>query len=85
MITSKSGHSALVTLELRLGERRIPLTQLAHNFAIATEPVEFPPGEGEIVMSIDGAFEHIPVFLPEGCSRSDRRFSIKSIRQLPKG
>ena len=59
MITSKTSHSALVTLELIFGDRRIPLAQAAHNFAIATEPVELPPGKGEIVIFNRSHYEDV--------------------------
>ena len=75
MITS-SGHSAFITLELIFGDRRIPLAQAAHDFAILVDSTELPPGEGEIVMTVDGKTVRMPVFLPNGCDLSRKRFSI---------
>lgn len=77
MISNNKFHSAFVTLELQIGERRIPLAQAAHNFAIATKPVEFPAGHGVVVMSIDGKIEHVSVFLPNGCRLGDRKFALE--------
>jgi hypothetical protein len=74
MISSRFAHSAEVTLELQLGDRRISLAQAAHNFGITAEPVYFPPGNGVVVMTIDGRVEHIHVVLPDGCSMDDPKF-----------
>ena len=68
--------SEVVTLELLIGGRRIPLAQVAHNFAIAAEPVEFAPCDAEIIMTIDGQIDRMPVHLPNGCIADNRRFSI---------
>ncbi len=78
MIRSTKSHSSVVTLELVFGDRRIPLVQAAHNFAIAAQPVEFPSGSAEIVMTIDGEIDRMKVFLPDGCAVDNRRFRVSS-------
>jgi len=76
IIAPKIGHSAQVTLELVIGDRRIPLAQAAHDFAIVAEPTAFPPCDGEIVMTVDGQIDRMPVHLPSGCFIENRRFAI---------
>jgi hypothetical protein len=68
-----------VTLDLIFQGQRIPLAQVAHNFAILQEPMDLPSGEGEIVMSIDGSVTRIPISLPVGCQAPTKRFPIGSI------
>ena len=76
MITPITSHSAFVTLELIWGDRRIPLAQAAHDFAILVDSTELPPGEAEIEMTVDGSIVRMPVFLPNGCDLGRKRFSI---------
>ena len=75
-IALEIGHSAQVTLELVIGDRRIPLVQAAHDFAIVAEPTAFSPCDGEIVMTVDGQIDRMPVHLPSGCFIENRRFAI---------
>lgn len=82
-MTRLTSHSATVTLELRTDSVRIPLSQLACDFAIVAKPTQLDPCEGEIVMSINGKSEHLPVFLPVGCLATIQRFPISCIEPLP--
>jgi formyltetrahydrofolate synthetase len=52
-------------MELQAGDIRVPLAQLAHNFAIPIQPIELPAGAAVIVMTIDGEITRMPVFLQE--------------------
>ncbi|MDP1562227.1 MAG: hypothetical protein Q8M16_12680 [Pirellulaceae bacterium] len=75
MISSNTNsHSAEVSLELLIGMRKIPLAQAAHDFGIATIPVEIPVCHGVVVMSVDGCVERFSVFLPEGCGPGKTKF-----------
>ena len=76
MIAPATSHSALVTLELRAAGRCIPLAQIAHDFAIPVEPVDLPPCEAEILMTIDGRPTRIPVSLREGGKAGQRRIAL---------
>ena len=76
MIASGSSHSSLVTLELLVGDRQIPLVQMSREFLISRDPVELPVSDAEILMHVDGKPTRMPVFLPEGCSLENRRFRI---------
>lgn len=72
-----ASHSARVTLEFRSGSTRVPLAQLALDFAIAAEPIELPPCSGEILMTVDGAETRMPVRLPDGIGTAQRRFVLE--------
>lgn len=76
MIAPVTSHSALVTLELRAAGQCIPLAQIAHDFAIPVEPVDLPPCEAEILMTIDGRPTRIPVSLHEGGQVGRRRIPL---------
>ena len=76
MIAPVTSHSAVVTMELRAGDLRVPLAQLAHNFAIPVEPVDLPPCEAEVLMTVDGETTRIPVFLREGIHSDRRRIKL---------
>jgi len=76
MIAFGSSHSSIVTLELLVGDRQIPLVQMSRDFLISRDPIELPAGDAEILMHVDGKPTRMPVFLPEGCSLDNRRFPI---------
>lgn len=74
----RNSHSALVAMELRAGDVCVPVAQLAHDFAILAEPVDLPPGEAEILLTVDGQTTRLPVFLPNG-ARSGCRLELKRV------
>ena len=76
MIAPATSHSALVTLELHAAGKCIPLAQIAHDFAIPVEPIDLPPCEAEILMTIDGRPTRMPVSLHEGGQASKRRIAL---------
>ena len=71
-----TSHSSLVTLELFAAGRRIPLAQVAHDYAIPVESVDLPPCEAEIVMTVDGETTRMPVLLPNGGWIGLRRIAL---------
>ena len=76
MIAPVTSHSALVTLELRAAGQCIPLAQMAHDFVIPVEPVDLPPCEAEIVMTVDGEPTRMRVSLREGGKAGQRRIAL---------
>lgn len=75
-MTRLTSYSATVTLELRTDSVRIPLSQLACDFAIAAKQTQLDPCEGEIRMTVDGNETRIPVYLPEGIQADRLRFRL---------
>ena len=78
MLTPATSHSALVTLDLHAVGRCIPLSQVAHDFAIPVEPVELPPCDAEILMTVDGELTRMPVSLREGGHVDRRRIPLSN-------
>jgi hypothetical protein len=70
------GHSADVRMELRLNGHILPIAQLGPDFLVLKNPVDHPPVEAEIAMSIDGHESRWPVRLLDGMSASQRRTRI---------
>jgi hypothetical protein len=58
--------------------------QLGPNFMILEDVPDLPPGEADIIMSIDGHEKRWTVFLPDGVVASEPRTRI-SRRQHPNG
>lgn len=79
MLSSVTSHSSLVTLELRAAGRRIPLAQVAHDYAIPVDSVDLPRCEAEIVMTVDGETTRMPVLLPEGGRIGLRRIALSNV------
>ncbi len=63
-------------MELRLNGSILTISHLGPDYLILTEPVDRPPGQAEIVMSIDGSQSRWSVRLPVGLSAASRRTSI---------
>jgi len=60
------GHSADVRMQLSVAGRTFKIRQLGPDFIILAEPIDCPPAEGEIVVSIDGRVKRWNVNLPDG-------------------
>jgi len=69
-------HSARVRMELRLNGSVLPISHLGPDYLVLTEPVDHPPAQAEIVMSIDGNQSRWSVRLPAGLSATSGRTSI---------
>jgi hypothetical protein len=77
----RRGHSAEVRMELRLNGDILPIAQLGRNFLILTSPINHPPAEAEIRVSIDGHERRWWVRLIEGVSTSRLRTKIAGGRR----
>lgn len=69
--SKSAGHSARVSLELILSDRRLPLSQVAPDWIIAVSPEELGPCTGQLFMSIDGHEQITDIHLPQGMSAND--------------
>jgi hypothetical protein len=69
-------HSARVRMELRLNGSVLAISHLGPDFLILTQPVDHPPAQAEIVMSVDGNQSRWAVRLPAGLSIATRRANI---------
>jgi hypothetical protein len=62
------GHSADVRIHLLVNGSVLSVAQLGPRFIILRNPVDHPPCDAEIVMSIDGEESRWGVYLPDGLS-----------------
>jgi hypothetical protein len=69
-------HSADVHMELRLDGWVLTISHLGPDYLILTEPVDHPPTQAEIAVSVDGHERRWAVQLPAGLSATSRRTSI---------
>ena len=74
-------YSARVRMELRLNGSVLTISHLGPDYLILTEPVDHPPTQAEIAMSVDGNESRWAVQLPAGLSAASRRTSILPCRQ----
>jgi hypothetical protein len=63
-------------MELRLNGSVLKISHLGPDFLILADPVEHPPTQAEILMSIDGKEERWMVWLPDGLSAAALRTLI---------
>ena len=70
------GHSANVRMSLAVNGHSLRIAQLGPQFLILSDPVDHPPADAEIKMSVDGHESQWPVFLVDGISQSKPRVAI---------
>jgi hypothetical protein len=63
---NRNGYSADVRMRLSVNGHVFVIGQLGPDFVILDDPVDYPPGEGEIILSVDGRVRRWPVGLPDG-------------------
>jgi hypothetical protein len=68
-------------MELRLNGHVLPIAQLGRDFLILKSPIDHPPAEAEISLSIDGDESRWPIQLDEGLSALRQRARISRSRQ----
>lgn len=71
--------SAEVRLTLRFAGRCLPLGQITPDAVFCDPPVELPPGEGEVVMTVDGQARTWAVLLPVGSKVDQPRTPIRRL------
>jgi hypothetical protein len=69
-------------MELFLNGDVLPIAQLGPSFLILKTPVDHPPADAEISLSIDGHERRWSVRLDEGVSAAQRRTSISGWRHV---
>jgi hypothetical protein len=79
---NSGSYSADIHMELRLNGDVLPIAQLGPDFLILKTPVDHPPAEAEIRMSIDGHEQRWLVRLLEGLSAVVRRTRITEWRAV---
>jgi hypothetical protein len=73
-------YSARVRMELHLNGSVLNISHLGPDYLILSQPVDHPPAQAEIVMSIDGKQSRWEVGLPAGVSAGSVRTSISPAR-----
>jgi hypothetical protein len=69
-------HSADVRMELRLNGSVLKISHLGRDYLILAQPIDHPPAQAEIVMSVDGKHSRWMVRLPAGLSAASLRTDI---------
>jgi hypothetical protein len=70
------GHSAVVNMVLRVNGHVLPIAQMGPDFLVLTQPINHPPADAEITLSIDGVATRWPVRLEHGLYAGERRTAI---------
>jgi len=69
----KSGYSATVEMFLDIDGVRHDVSHMGPEFIILAHPVNLPPCEGVVGLTIDGRLRQWPVRLPDGLSQNVSR------------
>jgi len=72
------GHSADVRMKLYVNGHVFAIGQLGPDFLILDDTADQPPGEAEILLSIDGRERRWKVRLPDGiaCGKPETRIAV---------
>jgi hypothetical protein len=73
------GHSAMVRIDLHVQGQTLPIEQLGPSFFVLRTPVDHPPTDAEIAMSIDGEERRWPVHLVNGIQADQRKTAIRGV------
>jgi hypothetical protein len=73
-------HSADVRMHLRVNGRTVGIAQLGPDYLIVDNPINHPPSDAEISVSIDGNLQEWPVYLPEGLTPDKLHTRIQRCR-----
>ena len=76
MLTVHPMYSPDVQLAFVLGDKSYPLSSIADTYIEFREPVELPPCEGEVVMTVDRRVERWRVVLKRGTSPIESKARI---------
>jgi hypothetical protein len=79
MLTVHPMYTPDVQLAFVLGEKSYALSSIAETYIEFREPVELPPCEGEVVMTVDRRVERWGVVLKRGASPIERKTRIASL------
>jgi hypothetical protein len=71
-----SAHSADVRIHLHLNGCVLPIAQLGPEFLILRAPIDHPPCDAEITLSIDGDESRWSVHLPNGIQVGQKKTPI---------
>ena len=82
-LTSPTGYSADVRLELLVNGRCVRLSQVGPDSLILAKPTEIPVGSAELVVTVDGHEHRRRIHLSEGASEASRRVRICSSEDSP--
>jgi hypothetical protein len=69
-------HSADVRIQLRLNGHLLPVAQLGPDFLVLKYPIDHPPDDAEIDMSIDGQQSRWAIHLIDGLAVKIRKARI---------
>jgi hypothetical protein len=83
MIAARTGFSTELVGYLQVAGRRVPLGQLGPAHCIVRESLSAPPGNAEILVTVDGQESRLPVFLPEGITPNQTRVAYHALNSSP--
>jgi hypothetical protein len=75
-IGERQSHSADVHMELHLNGHTLTIGHMGPDYVIVDKPIDHPPAEAELVMSVDADVSRWPVYLVDGVSSSARRIQL---------
>jgi len=74
-----SGRSTHVEMRLLINGSSLPIAQMGPDFLLLDKPIDHPPGEATIVLSVDADERRWQVRLPEGLSaRCERAAMVRA-------
>ena len=74
----KQAHSADVQMHLSVNGHTLSIGQLGSDYVILDTPIDYPPADAEIALSVDGKESRWNVRLIDGLSASQARSRIST-------
>jgi len=79
----RTGHSADVKMHLILDGKTLSIGQMGPDFLILDSPIEHPPANAVLFISIDGNESKREIHLPQGISTNSPRVVIAKSAESP--
>jgi hypothetical protein len=78
-------HSSIVKIRLLINGCSIDVAQMGPDCLFINSPIDAPPGEATIVLTVDETERHWKVLLPDGICASSEKITIAALppRGLP--
>jgi len=83
MSSYTTNHSSDVDLQLIIGGQSLELARVSPNSCSLRHSAEFPAGEAELLIIIDGHERRQQVYLPEGISSASREVKYTTHETAP--
>jgi hypothetical protein len=76
---NQNGHPANVVMAVQVNGHALSIAQMGPDFLLLDEPIDYPAGIAQVLLSVDGHEARWAVRPPEGIRLGEKRVSVSNI------